>query len=168
MSINPAITSINIKCHERSEIKSMSAFNCINEDESLIVSEQSRPIPFLSVSLPGESCSHNQSLSSAFSTAWQTFAVLGLLAWDWQRLLLLLVCSDHNQKHKGWTEQKCRVDVLPPDAFKNFKENYQVVFIVYISSQVNIIAFDFIPCSRTFHCSVCYSYCKNKLEQLIG
>jgi len=52
----------------------MTAFNCINDDKSWIVPEQSRPIPLLSVSLPGESSSCDQPLSSAFSTALQTFA----------------------------------------------------------------------------------------------
>ena len=49
-----------------------------------------------------------------------------------------------------------------------FTKNYQVVCALCISSQVNIFEFGFIPCSRTFHCSVCYSYWKNKLEQLIS
>lgn len=49
-----------------------------------------------------------------------------------------------------------------------FYKSYQVVCVLRNSSLVNIFVFDFIPWSRTFHCSICYSDWKNKLGQLIS
>lgn len=145
----------------------MTTFRYINQDKSWIMLEQSRPIPLLSFEMPGESFSHNQSLYSAFSTALQTFASLktpwitgnvgGPAVATTRRI------NDRLSKSTGW-------NFLPTGTFQNFSflKNCQVACVLYITSQVNIFVFYFIPCSHTFHCSVQYSYWKNKLEQLIS
>lgn len=117
MSINSAITFANIKCHDTSEIKIMTALNCINEDKSWTVPEQGRPIPLVSLiaRVPPLAVSPCLLLSAPLYKPLQV-----LRPHELRGTLMVLVCSNCNHENKGWIKKKFRVNVLPTDTFKNF------------------------------------------------